>query len=274
MSTNSKYTVLVNSCDAFEDCWHPFFHLFATYWPDCDARIILNTETKKWSHPRLNVQCTSVQSDSARRLTWSECLLNALDQIRTPLVLYFQEDYFLNCAVRSDVVNRAADFMIRNSEVKHVALTKHGSHGPYEPYHVDWLKTISQRAKYRISTQAALWRVDTLRSYLAPEENGWMFEIYGTWRSWRRPDCFLCAAFDLESGGAAIDYPHTGIIKGKWLPDIQPLFESHGLRMDFSERGFHVPRHPALHKWDVLKKLFEHPAYFLNQLCELCAPYR
>ena len=25
---NLKYTIIVNSCDNFEDCWNPFFTLF------------------------------------------------------------------------------------------------------------------------------------------------------------------------------------------------------------------------------------------------------
>jgi hypothetical protein len=38
MSANPHFTVLVNSCDAFEDCWQPFFQLFSRCWPACDAR--------------------------------------------------------------------------------------------------------------------------------------------------------------------------------------------------------------------------------------------
>lgn len=201
MSSSPHYTVLVNSCDAFEDCWHPFFKLFAKYWPDCDAKIRLNTETKNWSYELVQVQSTRVQHDAEERLPWSECLIRALDQVQTPLVLYLQEDYFIHRPVRSDLIRKAVKHMIDRPEVKHVGLTKHGSHGPYLKTDHDWLDLIRRDARYRISTQAGLWRVDALRSYLRPEENGWMFEIFGSWRAARRNETFLCADHDAAHGG-------------------------------------------------------------------------
>lgn len=29
-----NYSILVNTCDKFEDCWNPFFKLLSIYWPD------------------------------------------------------------------------------------------------------------------------------------------------------------------------------------------------------------------------------------------------
>jgi len=265
MSANPHFTVLVNSCDAFEDCWHPFFQLLSKYWPDCDARVLLNTETKNWDCDLMPVECTRVQIGGSERLPWSECLIRALDKVQTPLLLYFQEDYFIHRPVHADLIRRAVDHMIRESNVKHIALTKHGSQGPYLKTEHDWLHLIRQDARYRISTQAGLWRVDALKSYLRPEENGWMFEIFGTWRASRRDEVFLCADFDPAHGGAAIDYLHTGIIKGRWLRDIQQVFDTNAIEMDYSRRGFYRPKHPLLHKFDVGSKLFERPLYFLEQ---------
>ncbi len=259
---SSKYTVLVNSSDGFEDCWEPFFKLFNKYWPSCDAPILLNTEKKEWSFPGLTIHCSQVQGDSKSRLTWSECLLKALDQVKTPLVLYFQEDYFIHQPVRADIVETAANYMMAHPDIKHIALTKHGSHGPFERHSEDWLQTIRQKARYRISTQAALWRVETLKSYLRAKENGWMFEIYGTWRAHKIKETFLSAKFDQAHGGPAIDYLHTGIIKGKWLKAIQPVFEKNGIKIDYSLRGFYIPKHPLVRKFEVLKKLIENSWLF------------
>ena len=265
MLSSPHYTVLINSCDAFEDCWLPFFQLFSKYWPDCDAKILLNTEKKNWAYDYAHVECTQVQGGNPGRLPWSECLIRALDQIQTPLVLYLQEDYFIHQRVRSDVINSAVEHMIAHPEVKHIGLTKHGSHGPYLKTDQDWLKQVRRNARYRISTQAGLWRVDTLRSYLRPEENGWMFEIFGTWRASRRNDIFLCADYDLSRGGAAIDYLHTGIVKGRWLQEIRNVFEGNGIDVDYSRRGFYIPKHPLLHKFEVGSRLLDHPAYLLKQ---------
>jgi len=259
------YSILVNSSDGFEDCWGPFFTLLKKYWPECSAPIYLNTETKTWQHPDFDIHCTAVQGEQQRRLTWSECLISALDQIKTPLVLYFQEDYFIHQPVRAEVIATAVEHMVAHPEVKHIALTRHGSLGPYERYPVEGLQQIRQKAKYRISTQAALWRVETLKSYLRPEENGWMFEIFGTWRARRRRECFLCANFDSEHGGPVIDYLHTGIIKGKWLEDMPAVFSANKIEIDYSKRGFYRRKPILLHKFEVLKKLLERPGYLIRQ---------
>lgn len=264
--SNSRFTVLVNSSDGFDDCWVPFFTLMQKFWPDCKEPILLNTEKKQFDYGNLNLRCTKVQGDMQRRLTWSECLLAALAQVETPLVLYFQEDYFLHQPVLSENVERAARYMVDRPEVKHIALTKLGAHGPFDSHSEPWLQVIKPRARYRISTQAALWRVGALRSYLVAEENGWMFEIYGTWRSWKRKELFLCARFDDECGGPAIDYLHTGIIKGKWLTEIQEVFKSNGISVDYSQRGFYVPKNLLRRKIETIMKLFERPGYFISQL--------
>jgi len=69
-------------------------------------------------------------------------LIRALDQVKTPLVLYFQEDYFIHRPVRSDLILKAVEHMIARPEVKHIGLTKHGSHGPYLKTDEDWLHLI------------------------------------------------------------------------------------------------------------------------------------
>lgn len=264
-----KYTVLVNSSDGFEDCWGPFFTLFKKYWPICNANIYLNTEAKDWQDPDLNIHCTKVQGQQDSRLPWSECLIRALDQINTPLVLYFQEDYFIHQPVRADLIDSASEHMMAHPEVKHIALTRHGSWGPYDPYPVKDFEIIRQNAKYRVSTQAALWRVETLKAHLKSEENGWMFEIYGTWRARRKFETFLSTRFDSDFGGPAIDYLHTGIIKGKWLHDIQRVFAENGIEVDYSKRGFYQPKPGMLRKLDVAVKLLSHPIYFFKQICFL-----
>lgn len=226
---------------------------------------MLNTENKIWQHSRFDVRCTSVQKNKMERMTWSQCLLTALDQIETPLVLYFQEDYFIHQRVRAELIETSAQYMLDHAEVKHIALTRHGSIGPHKPYNVGWLQEIRQKARYRVSTQAALWRVDALKSYLRPEENGWMFEIYGTWRAHRRDDCFLCATFDDKFGGPAIDYLHTGIIKGKWLREIQEVFKSNAIEVDYSKRGFYAPKPSLIRKLELVNRLLKRPGYLIRQ---------
>jgi len=56
----SELSIFVNTSDNFEDCWDPFFKLFSIFWPNCPFPIVLNTETKDYSYPGLNIRCTKV----------------------------------------------------------------------------------------------------------------------------------------------------------------------------------------------------------------------
>lgn len=264
--TSPSVTILINSSDGFEDCWPPFFHFLYRHWPDCDYPLILNTERKECSYIGRSVRATRVAVGEEGRLSWSECLIRAINQVETPLLLYFQEDYFLHAPVRTEVVELAVQHMLENPNVGHIALTRHGSFGPFEHHPTPGLSKISQKARYRISTQAGLWRPEVLQSYLDPSENGWMFEIFGTWRAHKRLDNFLVADFADEHGGPAIDYVHTGIIKGKWHPEMPLLFAAHGIKMDFSRRGIYENPPALLRKLDVIKKLASNPLHALQQI--------
>lgn len=265
-AVNSAYSVFVNTSDGFDDCWPPFFKLLKKYWPECTAPIYLNTEKKTYQHPDVQINCTQVQGNATTRLTWSECLQTGLSILETPLVLYLQEDYFVHQPVLHARIQQATKHMLENPEILHIGLTKHGSHGPFGDYPIKGLKTIDPKARYRISTQAGLWRVDALKSYLRSCENGWMFEIYGTWRSHRRTECFLTAQCDANFGGPPIDYLHTGIIKGQWLAQMPDVFKNSDIYVDFSKRGFYHQKNTLLRKVETASRLLQHPIYFLKQL--------
>jgi hypothetical protein len=228
--------------------------------------VLLNTECKSWTHPNVALRTSRVAEGEPHRLTWSECLIRAIDQVETPLLLYFQEDYFIDHDVRHGVVSRAIDLMIANPDIGHIALTKHASHGPYAQSAWPGFSTIGQKARYRIATQAGLWRPSVLRSYLHTRENGWMFEILGTRRAHRRKDMFLIADFAAEQGGPAIDYIHTGIIKGRWHPAMPDLFSRHGISIDTDQRGLYIQPDPVRRKMEVIRKLAADPRHLVNQL--------
>ena len=43
----TNLTIIVNTCDKYEDAWNPFFRLMEINWPESENyKIILNTENK------------------------------------------------------------------------------------------------------------------------------------------------------------------------------------------------------------------------------------
>jgi len=264
----NSYTLLVNSCDAFADCWPPFFKLLQVYWPDCQVPILLNTETREFAQDGLAVKSSCVAKDSTRRLTWSEALLGALDQVETDLVLYVQEDYFLNTPVDVALIDEFAALMLK-ANLATVQLTTFGSDGPFHPTPHPLLWEIDRRAPYRIALQVALWNRDRLRAYLRAHENAWQFEILGTLRARRIPDRFYAVNRDVFSrdGRCVFGYVKTGIIKGQWFaPAVVDLFHENGIAMDFSRRGFFEERSRTVERLRTLAKIIGHPGVVYRSL--------
>lgn len=248
-------TIVVNTSDGFEDCWLPFFQLFERYWPNCPYPIVLNTETKTPAFAAPAVRAARVAADASRRLTWSECLARCLDEIETPYILYLQEDYFLEGPVQAALIEIFLDEM-RAGRADVIRLMECGGAGPWEPSAHPLLWTVSQKAAYRISMQAALWRKSTLRAHLRAHESPWQLEIFGSARARRVRDQVLCVNRDRfhGEGKEVIPYQPTGIVSGRWEQRIvEPLFARHGIQVDFSRRGFYKAVGPRPRP--VLKRL-------------------
>lgn len=248
-------TILVNSTDSFEDCWAPFFQLFRTYWAECPYPIVLNTETKDFTFSGLNVRSARTQATGRNggKPTWSTCLMECLSQIRSPYILYVQEDYFVNAHVDADTVARFTAIMA-DEGYAHIRLMEVEQPGFYRPslkYNELW--EIAQNAPYRISLQAGLWAVDRLRSYLRPKESAWQFERWGSIRAHRVDDVLLCPNLEQLNHHSRQIFPYvpTGIIRGKWYgPAVVELFRQHGIDIDYSVRGFYrVDRWKTLKQW-------------------------
>lgn len=265
-----SFTVVVQSTDGFADCWVPFFTLMRAYWPECRHPILLNTETRSFSFPGLDVRATRLLGGGPERWpTWSESLLRCLDRVDTDLVLLMIDDQFISGRVDVAALDTVVERM-RAGGFTHVTLTEHGHHRPTSTTDDPWLRAVAPRARYRVSTAPALWRKDGLSRYLRPRENAWQFEIFGSRRAWRANDTFFTVDPARLSTGLEGVIPYfqtaydTGIIKGKWQPEIEPFFRAHGIDVDCTARGFFKPLPGVVNKYQLLRKLLADPRLFVQ----------
>ncbi len=239
-----QVAVLVNSTDSYHDCWEPLFSLFANFWPDCPYPVVLNTETREYEHSAVSIRVVHASPrPDGRRPTWSECLIDCLDGLGTPFVLYLQEDYFLNRPVDGALIARLVERM-DCEQLDHVRLIDFGDERPGDPLGGEPpLSLLAPRSNYLVSLQAGIWRTEHLRSLLREPESPWQFERWGTLRA--RRSGVRYARLDQERyppERSPISYVATGIVAGRWYePAVVPLFEEHGLVVDFGRRGYHRP---------------------------------
>lgn len=201
-------------------------------------------------------------------MTWSESIAYCLTLAPTDVVLYLQEDYFLNAPVHTDLIQELA-LKMQDPRLGCIALTQRGARGSHHSTEFPGLLEVSPQRRYRVNCQAALWRVDFLKRFLRTEENAWQFEIFGTRRSARVPGGF----YTLEptpSITEAISYiAGTGVVKGRWNTQIPALFETYSIEMDYSKRGFYQGVGYAENKWNTFKKLFTSPDTFFRGMLGL-----
>ena len=258
-------TIIVHSTDKFSDCWDPFFKLMGSYWPGCRYPILLNTETQSYAHGGLDIQASRISSaPGASWPTWSESLLRCLDSVRTDIVLFMLDDFFINGPVDAETLDYCIG-MMRDHSYSSITLTEHGKYRAAVPGPASRLLAIRQDARYRLNTSPALWRVSALRRYLKPAENAWQFEVFGSWRARRTPDTLLLVdpASLKNNREGVIPYfralRNSGIVKGRWQRGIEELFRNHDIQVDFSIRGFHEPLPSVLNKYYVLRNLTANP---------------
>ena len=240
-SDHPDLAILVNSTDGYADTWEPFFTLFAESWPHCPYPIVLNTETLDYTHPGLEIRVSHTWPDPATpRPDWSESLRRCLAGIDAEVVLYLQDDYFLNGPVDVETVEGFARILEAENR-PHILLRELTGSRRYEalPDH-QGLWRIPSRSPYLVSLQAGLWRRVALQGLLRSGENPWQFERWGTIRARREGLDFLCPDLNRYewAGRTIVPYEPTGIIRGRWYaPAVVELFERHGIEVDFSARG-------------------------------------
>jgi hypothetical protein len=263
-------TVLVQSTDAFSDCWIPFFTLLQRYWPDCRHPILLNTETRQFSFAGLDVRPSQIVNRCTPGWpTWSESLLRGLDLVPTDLVLFMIDDQFICGPVDTVALDAVAERM-RARSYTNVTVTEHGHHRPATPTEDPWLLEVHPRARYRVTTAPALWRKEGLKRYLRLRESAWQFEVFGSRRSWKTSDTFFIANPARLTTGREGIIPYfqtrydSGIIKGRWQPEIEPFFRAHGIEIDYRVRGMFKPLPGVVNKYALLKKLCANPVVFVR----------
>lgn len=237
----NNLTIIVNTCDKYEDAWNPFFRLMEINWPESENyKIILNTETKDYKCNYRNVKTVC-----SGNISWSKRLKNILESIDTDFVLFFLEDFFLRSPVNQKLFEEAFNLISENSDIGYIGLKytperifKDKNFTPTERFFSrDLLAT-----KCRITAMSVLWRRSWLIELLDEKENPWEFENNASVRSKQYSYKVLeinningvCPpVFDFED---KIKYGY-GITQGQWLPKNRELFEKYGIEVNFDNLG-------------------------------------
>jgi hypothetical protein len=222
----SSVAVVVSSCDSFFDAWRPFVFFFRKYWPDCPFPIFLIVN-------RLRIRSAIVQPIAVGPdREWASNMISALASIPQTYILYFQEDYFLNGRVNSELL--AEDFAYAfQHDVASFCFHARGQLEPtFQPLN-ERFGVVPRESDGRTRLQVTLWKKAVLQATLRPGETAWNMEA----RASERTRDLLALSY-LQRRDRPIPYLMSAIVRGLWMPEaismcheagieIRPRFRSH-----------------------------------------------
>jgi hypothetical protein len=234
-SQTSNMAILISSCDKYSDLWLPYFFQFNKHWPDCPYNIYLISETK--TIPIENVKFINVGFG----LSWTESLNKALESITEEIILFTLEDFILKSDVDTSKITELQQCFENNSMNMLRLVARPGP----DIYLNEIYGQIKDFAKYKVSTQAAIWRKKILKEITAEAESIWSFEINGSQR-YAKLNKFYAVNRDVYT------YHHHAVEKGKWFPWDAYIFLKNGAPIDLKLRP--IMSMPQTTTW-ILKKI-------------------
>ncbi len=262
MAEKKDVTILVNSCDLYEDAWTPFFKLFSIHWADCPYEIVLNTEEKVYDCDFLNVKtiCTG------KNVPWSKRVKMALKQIDTEYVCFFLEDFFLQEAVDTEMFEKTLSFMKENKNVGVIHFQPFYNRWTLKGDYGEYYTAISRNSTMRTYTLTALWRKKFLYGILRDKENPWEYEKYSPIRAARKRPLALCFKKDIPlvfRYGVSLKNEY-GISDRKWLRKNKELFDKYNIEVNYENLGWYTPpekkeKRVKRTKKELVKLIFTNP---------------
>ena len=251
-SLQALCTVLVSSCDGYEELWRPFFTLLHRQWPEMPFEAALCTESKNYTGPYAPQLCLHPQRPD---VAWTTRLRQCLAQLKTPYVLLLLDDFFFTGPVDGERVVQCLRWMQQDADVACFSFYPTTGNLPAD---YPGFEKRPQNGLYRFNAQAGLWRTAQLMEFLCEDEDAWQWENQGNLRSFSVTQAFYS---EKESSDRIFpyDYMRHGLIGGKWFPETKQLFEQYGLQVDFAKRGFYDPA-----RWMFLPSV--HSAFSLDSV--------
>lgn len=234
--TSDKVTMVVNSCDAYQDVWPLFFCALDEFWPKHQFEVVINSESEVEKRIKNKASLTSL--DKRDNKAWGLRLLKTLDSIQTEYVIMVYDDYILESSVDVERVNNILGFMDENPNVAVFYLNAvcYKTHIDDEaaPY-----RQLKDNVDYRLNSAPAVWRRKDLMKYIGENDDPWAWEVFGSYRTFKDGKEFYSQSaeknniyvYPFRKGGA--------IYRGKWVEDVVvPKAKKYELNIDFSKRGF------------------------------------
>ena len=215
-------TIVVCSCDSYEDTWEPFRHCIEKYWRG-HPEIIYKTETK--DNPYYRTVRTNYPIEQ-----WTRGVREALDYVETSKVLLMMDDCFIRRPVDEERLEDALHLLQGN--VANVNLER--SWDPEDTHYHTGIKRRHHGSQFEVSIMCGLWQKECLYNVMSIDGSPWDVEQAQNNCNY---DYLINAGEDIIDFGYVRTWVPFGISRGKWCLEILPFFEHERITIDYTKRG-------------------------------------
>jgi hypothetical protein len=221
----NEINLLTISSDRYEPFWSLYYALLSKYSADLWHNKYHLTENKIVPSPGVITLNSHLPLKPA---SWSDNLLFALDNLEGEFVVILLEDFFFSQKINTENFQYCHNFISNNPDVgcMRLAPIPEGD----QPYKDPFFKEHTSEQSYRISTQAAIWRISYLKKVVLSGENPWEFEINGSIRSNSLSEKILVTQREKTPF-----FYFNAVIQGKLTRGAYKFLKNEGLNVDLKE---------------------------------------
>lgn len=170
-----ELTILVMSCDKYNDTWEPFIICFRKYFANCPYQVVLCTESNS-----LGESLPFDRVIYSERTEWSGRLKDAMTKISSEFVFILLDDFWLRNYLDIPLFQRDLKFISTHKDIGtiYIDYVTWRFLTDYTEDYYEW----GRGEIYRANTRPAFWRKDFLEHILDEQENVWQFERTASYR--------------------------------------------------------------------------------------------
>jgi len=218
-------SVVVMTCDSYEDTWGAFFQLKDKYWSNCPYETYIVTEEKACNY------AVSLKKTGA----WTKRLREALEDIKTKYIIFMLDDFF----IRQEVDQKGIEYAERQfqDDIATLSFMNVISHNKDYCDDTDEINGYIRRKnnmRYLANCQPSIWDRKKMIEILQKDQDPWQWELTPINSKYR----FYVIKDKRLIDNGYYDYKSFGINKGQWTKEAIEFLKSEGIEID-GTRGKH-----------------------------------
>lgn len=233
----TETTIVVNTCDAYEDVWQLFFCALTEHWPSCKYKIVLNTESNKIAPSNVNVSIHNFHYPNDVD-QWGLRLKQTLKDCDSRYVLMLYDDFVLEGPVDQPRIDECIKWLDLNLNIAVFYFNNNSANKNIDDNRFEKFELIPKAGEYKLNSAPAIWRREKLLEFIEDNDTPWGWELFGSYRTYKIKDLFYCAKKEHED-----IYPYSyamggAIYRGRWVGSVVlPLIKKYELPIDVTKRG-------------------------------------